>query len=593
MRILLSYILCFVLSLNFLQAQDLDSLLIAYDHKSNQQSFEDNLAQLEEIILLAKEASNLDAEANTLRRIGIIYSNWGKIDKATEALLKAHKIQEENGNSFGALSTLLNLGNLYYTIGQNSQAIKYYQRAYAEAKELNSELMQKDICLNISQFLLEDGRLEESEEYLAKGEALLDTEKDSEYFPYFSNTHGLLFQKKGNHALAIQSFLKARKGFAAASYQEGYAESSRNIADSYLKLGKKDSCRIYLEEGLDTAMSGRNPETIISIARKLEEWYLAQGDTLRSYHFLELANRLNDSFLNEAGIKGLIEAEQKYQSEAKSKEITAHKERIRNRNLLITALGVSLLLLIVAFWFYRHIKIQKEKLVKAELEKKSMEIDQLLRHQEISTLQAQMQGQNEERDRIARDLHDRLGSLLSTIKLQFSHFEGRLSQIEDEFKTTYGNMMGLIDTAYHEIRQISHDLSSGTLNKFGFRKAVLELKSAIEEVNTLKINFFDNKIEADQYEDFAEPLYRICQELLSNTLKYARAEEVNIQLSIYNGVLTFTYEDDGIGFNKDELKNKSGIGIQNIESRVNMMNGTMNLDSSPGHGMTLIIELPL
>ncbi len=574
-------------------AQNFDSLILAIDAESKILSVEEKLSRLEAVEELAREKGAKDALANTLRRMGIVFFHSGELEDANKVLLEALQLQQENGNRFGVLSTFMTLGNVYYKIGQPSQAIKYYEEAAEEAEALKYGVSLKMIYLNLGQFLSEEGRYPEAEKYLVRGQSFLDSTRDISDIPYYDGALGHLYLQTGDYDKSRAFLEKARLGFSANQNLYGYAQSTRNLAFVLKDLQKQDSAFYYLHVAMDSAMLSEDPETVIEIAQDLGNWYLESGDTLGSFHFIELANRLKDSVINEAGIQSLIEAEQKYRSESKSKELKVQKTILRQRNFLILSLAIALGLGLLAFLLYRHLRLQREKLVEAELERKSIEIDQLLRQQELSTLKAQMQGQNEERDRIARDLHDRLGSLLSTIKLQFSHFEGRLTQIESEFKSTYGNMMTLIDTAYDEIRQISHDLSSGTLNKFGFNKAVQELIQAIQDVNPIQINYLPNRVPIEDYPQITESLYRIVQELLSNTLKYAQAGEVNIQLAQYDGMLSFTYEDDGKGFDIKSIEQKKGIGMHNIRSRVEMMQGTMNIDTSPGHGVTVMIEIPL
>lgn len=581
------------LTLSQVWAQNFDSLLIAYDGVAPELSVQEKLDKLKAVETLARDKKNNDALANTLRRIGIVRFHSGELENASKALLEALRLQQENGNRFGVLSTFITLGNVYFKIGQSSQAIRYYEEAAEEAEALNYKVTLKNIYLNLGQFLTEESRYVEAEKYLMRGISFLDSVSDVSDIPYYNGALGFLYLQTGDYAKSRNYLERARVGFNADHNLYGYAQSTRNLAFVLKDIKKVDSAFQYMQLALDSAMIAEEPETVIEIAQDLGSWYLEVGDTLGSFHFIELANRLKDSVINEAGIERLIEAEQKYRSESKSKELKVQKETLRQRNYLILSLTIALGLGLLAFLLYRYVRLQKEKLVKAELEKKSIEIDQLLRQQELSTLQAQMQGQNEERDRIARDLHDRLGSLLSTIKLQFSHFEGRLTQIESEFKSTYGNMMTLIDTAYDEIRQISHDLSSGTLNKFGFNKAVQELVQAIQDVNPIQIHYLSNKVPIEDYTQITESLYRIIQELLSNTLKYAEASEVNIQLSLFNGTLSFTYEDDGKGFDQKVAEQKDGIGMLNIKNRVEMMQGTLNIDTSPGHGVTVMIEIPL
>jgi signal transduction histidine kinase len=118
------------------------------------------------------------------------------------------------------------------------------------------------------------------------------------------------------------------------------------------------------------------------------------------------------------------------------------------------------------------------------------------------------------------------------------------------------------------VRRISHDLDSGLLSRFGFKTAMLQLVQLLESTNKLKVMYIDNGIEPALYKPFETDLYRITQELLSNAIKYAEAKEISIQLTLNNGNLVYSYEDDGVGFEKEKLEINKGIGYQNINTRV-------------------------
>ncbi|MDL5049514.1 histidine kinase [Oscillatoria amoena NRMC-F 0135] len=254
----------------------------------------------------------------------------------------------------------------------------------------------------------------------------------------------------------------------------------------------------------------------------------------------------------------------------------------------ITA-ALLLLAVIDLFLLYRHRKLKHEK----ELDEHKRRIDDLLQKQEVENVNAMLKGQDAERKRIAQELHDRLGSILSTVKLHFSAVEEQMNALKQQQHQSYGEATLLLDEAVDEVRRISHDLYEGSLAKFGFKTALLQLISAIEKANTVKILFIDNGVDEGIYKNHAQELYRITQELLSNTLKYSGATEITLQLSLKENTFDFMYEDNGKGFDKKYAENGSGIGYKNIAARVAKLNGNWHLDTHPGHGMTLLIEIPV
>ncbi len=235
----------------------------------------------------------------------------------------------------------------------------------------------------------------------------------------------------------------------------------------------------------------------------------------------------------------------------------------------------------------------RKRLADKELELRQSQIDDLLRKQEIESVNALLKGQNDERRRIARELHDRLGSLLFTAKLHYRQVQKSIASLKAEQERAYSEVNNLLDEAVDEVRRISHDLYEGSLAKFGFRTALKQLIEAIMAANPLKITFDDEGITNNAYKDFERNLYRIMQELLSNSLKHSEAESISIRVSQKEDTFMLTYRDDGKGMDLDKAEKADGIGLQNIKDRVNEIGGAMELEGKPGLGFKFKLTIDL
>lgn len=257
--------------------------------------------------------------------------------------------------------------------------------------------------------------------------------------------------------------------------------------------------------------------------------------------------------------------------------------------VIVSSISTAILLLVVVdlLLLFRNRKLKHQQ----EIDTQRRQVDELMQRQEVENVNAMLKGQDEERKRIAQELHDRIGSILSTVKLHFSTIEEGMQALRDQQNKSYKEAVNLLDEAVDEVRRISHDLYEGQLAKFGFKTALLQLIAAIEKANVVHISFIDNGVSRATYQMYEQDLYRITQELLSNTLKYAQAKNITIQLNHKDGMLEYMYEDDGQGFVADSVNTGSGIGYKNIEARVAKMGGAWHLDTRPQHGMTLIVEL--
>ncbi|PKK37412.1 hypothetical protein BWI96_05960 [Siphonobacter sp. SORGH_AS_0500] len=238
-----------------------------------------------------------------------------------------------------------------------------------------------------------------------------------------------------------------------------------------------------------------------------------------------------------------------------------------------TLLSVVFALILFAFLFQRKL-IRKQQAFR--------QIEKLLQRQEIKATYAVLQAQEDERKRIAVDLHDRLGSRLAAVKLFFQAIPGTNEAL------TKGTE--LLDGAVTEVREIAHNLTSGVLIKFGLTAALLDLKETLEASRQLTIHLFIHPADLRLDIQTETSLYRIVQEIVSNALKHAKATELTVQLTLHETWVVLMVEDNGVGFAPTLVKR--GMGLQNVEDRLNKMGGKLTIDTGLGRGTTLTIELP-
>lgn len=215
--------------------------------------------------------------------------------------------------------------------------------------------------------------------------------------------------------------------------------------------------------------------------------------------------------------------------------------------------------------------------------------DRLERAAEVS--RAMVDAQERERQRIAEELHDGLGHNLSVLKMNFSVLTERLADDANGLTQLLKSSQALLDDTTQEVRNISRDLSPTILNDFGI---VVALKSLIKRITDFKVRFQHHGMEARLPETIEISVYRIVQELLNNTLKYAGATEASVQINRYEPeLLEVLYEDDGTGFNLPAARRSGGLGLHNMEARARLINAEFTLDSSPGNGTMAVLTVPI
>jgi signal transduction histidine kinase len=215
----------------------------------------------------------------------------------------------------------------------------------------------------------------------------------------------------------------------------------------------------------------------------------------------------------------------------------------------------------------------------------------LIEAQKDAHLKALMQAQDNERKRIASDLHDSLGSLLSSVRLRFNGLQHEFFQRVPEKAQRFDDSLKLLDEAIEELRQISHNMVPVSLSRFGLVSALQTFVAQVNSSGLLDVHLQILGLEARLPEEMEVRIYRICQELVQNVIKHAKATTVRIQLILHNDSLNMMVEDNGVGLAKENMSR--GFGFSTIQSNVDLFKGTLGIESQPGKGCLVLIDIPI
>ena len=262
---------------------------------------------------------------------------------------------------------------------------------------------------------------------------------------------------------------------------------------------------------------------------------------------------------------------------------------IRQKSTLNYLLTTSVVvLLIVGSLLYRNFR-HRQQLARQREELQQQHIQQLEMDKQLIAVDAMLKGQEEERSRLAKDLHDGLGGLLSGVKYSLSNMKDNLIVTPDNM-AVFERSLDMLDTSIKELRRVAHNMMPEMLTKFGLDEALKEYTNAVNATKLLAVKYQSLGME-DRIEKSTEIIiYRIVQELLNNVLKHAEASEAFIQLIRENRRLNIVVEDNGKGFDTGILNDNKGAGWTNIHSRVEYLKGQMDLHSEPGKGTLVNIE---
>ncbi len=409
---------------------------------------------------------------------------------------------------------------------------------------------------------------------------------------------GFVNRRKGNDLAAIEDFGRALEVSTSLGDRSRIAKVLQHLSGSEWNIGKRFQAIHTLESALRMAQELRSPELEIEAHATLWTWLEELGDYRSALaHAYSMAS-LQDSLARARFDERMAIAEVRFDTERKEHQLSEqaqqlqlatleHRRQLVQRAALwltVVAIGITALLL------WRGLRTRK-RLAAKERQLHAQQVDDLLHQQELKAMNAMLEGQEKERDRVAKDLHDRLGSMLSAIKHQVGALEGRVETLGRAQDDRYVKVNDLLDDAVGEVRRISHDLIATTLARFGLAKALEDLCASVRITGRLDVELRLFGLEQRLERSVEIVVYRIVQELVSNVLKHAKASELSVSVTRVPGRLSLIVADDGRGF--DTQERRAGIGLENVQARAASVGATVQVDSTPGQGTTVSVECPV
>ncbi|WP_405605336.1 sensor histidine kinase [Polaribacter sp. Asnod1-A03] len=306
---------------------------------------------------------------------------------------------------------------------------------------------------------------------------------------------------------------------------------------------------------------------------------------------LGFQNSISLNFKNQNNLISSLEIKNK--TVEKEKQIfELDTKRKQNLSFLIVTLSSLILISIIATLSLKNSK-RKRKLAEQEKELETIKNLTLLKEQEITTINAMVDGQEKERKRIAEDLHDNLGSVLATLKLHFENLKINREKKKIDQKELFNKTENLIDEAYLKVRRIAHAKNAGVIANQGLLLAIQVMAEKISSADKIQIEVIHFGLDKRLENTLEITLFRIIQELVTNIIKHADAKNATINISLYDKNLNIIIEDDGKGFNIKKVNLNNGMGISSIKTRIEHLNGTFEIDSTLGKGSSIIIDIPV
>lgn len=550
--------------------------------------YEDCIRQYEAAAHIFQKLWNIKEMCNAQLDLSAGFSAIGQKDSAFYYCMAALKVLETRPYTRELTRAYLNLGTLYNNLKSYDNAITY------QTKALNLAIPAKDTAMILNTYsalsLSYDNKENKQQAYDMMHHALQyltpNSNKNASIRTY--DQYGYACVGVGKYDDAIAAAEKAISFSKEVNDINHFGSATTTLARAYLEKGNAKKAIELLNDMARTYPEAHNAieEDFYGI---LAEAYYESGDYKRAADTYSKLLPLKDSSFKSETNEMIAQQEVSYKTAEKEKQLSDNRLQLLQKDLqlqknryymyyILAALLVALLIVALLFIRSRHKKRLHEQQLKSIQQQK-----------ELQLLQALMQGEEKERSRIAKDLHDGVAGMLAAVKMHFSSMPGsdNLMQVEG-----YQQGMKLLNEATQEIRKTSHNLMPEVLLQHGLDEALRRYCNNVNNSKVLQIQY-DSWGQVDRFNDsFELSVYRIVQELVNNIIKHSKATQAIVQLSQQDDVLAISIEDNGVGFSNNE-NGKDGMGLRSLQSRIKAMNGKLEMESSQQSGVSAYLEFEI
>lgn len=531
-----------------------------------------------------KENTYRNQAANLLNKYAAIDQRRQNFDMAVERYQGAANIFNETGERLKIIFTYYNLAGIYKFLGDTTRMFFY-------ARESNRLAVLSKDSVSIVRGLIALGdafsvvKKYDSVLLIAKRGLSMARNQDLTFaMGIFNNYLGLYYSNKAlKYDSAIFHFNEALAYFENINIQYDIALVYQNMGNAYLLKKDYSTAVTFLMKAVALAEKLNLDQVLYASLKDLVAAEEAKGNLAESYKYLQYFVAINDSIQNKNNRKKVYELESRYQAQQKEMMLFAQQKIIERKNLLNSLLASGLLsLCIIVVLLYRNHQnkqaLQQQRIADLETEKKLMATEAVLK------------GEEQERTRLAQDLHDGLGGMLSGIKFSFNTVKGQLLMTAEN-TLAFERSMDMLDGSIGEMRRVAHNMMPETLVKFGLNTALKDFCNDINQSGALQLSYQSIGMDNAEIDSTTSiTIYRIVQELINNTMKHAGASTGLVQVSLLQQKLALTVEDDGQGF---DLTMPKGMGLRNVRNRVEFLKGTLDVKTEKNKGTSVHIEVNL
>ncbi|MBO9729459.1 MAG: tetratricopeptide repeat protein [Chitinophaga sp.] len=546
-----------------------------------------SLYMVKQAVLIYAALKDTVNQAIAISYCGQEYQQMANFQAAASAYLEAMKLAETARDSVTAGMMLNNLAAVFNTLGDYRKGFIYASQAYQQGIQLKRKLRISAALLNMGQSKLLEGNYDAASDYFNQALLMGRRNGDSLLVLNALTNQARVLSELSQHTLALQTYKKALLIAQDDPGPENLMLLYMGYAQALHKTGDYTLSDQYLQKTIQLAKTYHSGD-------ELRRAYLTASDNMAAQHRYEAAFRmrkayeaLNDSLVGRNTRSNVQQLETQYLTEKKDRDLAEKKLllakkdlELQRKNIWIGVFLCGVLLLLAGCIFiwqrlqHRH-HLQQQRLQRMEIEKT------------MQVLEAMMQGEEKERTRLSKDLHDGVGGMLSAVKMHFWALKYERSYLQQD--KGFNHALNMLDDAIGEVRKTAHNLMPEILARMGLAGALEFFCNNVSHSRELQISCYTFGTMQRFKGNFELSIYRLVQELINNIIKHAKATEALVQITQHEELLTITVEDNGIGF-ENVARMNNGMGLKNLESRTAALNGHLTLTATPGCGTTVYME---
>lgn len=576
------------------ESMALNRIGVAYDVLGK---YDSALMYYHNALNISKTINDSKLTASNLNNIGLSHWHIGNTNDASKYFFQALTYFELDKNIRGLANVSNNIGMVYKSMKNYYKAIYFLNNARAYYKQLNDKTGMGAVLTNIGQIYIYRNNFKKALECLSESVKIQEEIEDYHGLSISYNHLATLYMEAGDFQKALDY------SYSAASYAK-QIDSDHDLAESYIKTAV---INIRNKEYKTALKYNKNAEIIANrvtsnkllyeVYHNYADIYEAEGELRKSLDYFKKYKDTEDRVINNHRFNQIYELELKHETDKSEMEIELLKKQKRfqllqieaqelliskrNTQIVLTLTAALVIILLGYILYIRYRQKHKQKLEETIHKIKELRANELLG------------AELRERKRIGEELHDGLGQILSVLKLTLTSLDRKLLPEQPKQHELLLNAVDLTDNAFSELRNISHNLAPIFLQEKGLAASIRSLLEPLLDSKKFKVNMDFSDIRSN-IDCFAElTIYRVIQEVINNIIVHSEATEINFQLLESDDEIMLMIEDNGIGFDINQNKGHKGIGLRNIFSRIDSINGNVHVDTAIGRGTIVTIIIPV